>query len=107
MNKVKPGMRFYSKGTTSVRRGVALTAKAKVLNSSLGHWTCEGECGFDPCDTHDLSNDKAYNMAKPTRQPRTSRCAGKCRHAWCAGYDAGYADGEQDGIDGERERRTS
>lgn len=36
--------------------------------------------------------------------PRTSPCAGKCRHAWCAGYNDGYSEGEQDNIDGESKR---
>lgn len=36
--------------------------------------------------------------------PRTSRCASKCRHAWCAGYDVGYEDGEADGQAAEGSR---
>jgi len=31
------------------------------------------------------------------REDRTSPCAGQCRHAWCAGYHAGYWEGFDDG----------
>jgi hypothetical protein len=31
------------------------------------------------------------------RKEFVSRCAGKCNHQWCDGYDAGYGDGYDDG----------
>jgi len=30
-------------------------------------------------------------------EDRSSPCAGKCRHAWCAGYHAAYWEGYDDG----------
>jgi hypothetical protein len=35
-------------------------------------------------------------LRKIAKAERTSRCAGKCRHQWCDGYDAGYGDGQDD-----------
>lgn len=32
------------------------------------------------------------------KRERTSPCAAKCRHVWCAGYNAGYQDGHDDGA---------
>lgn len=41
---------------------------------------------------------KVKTKPKPRYSPSKagSRCAGKCRHQWCLGYDAGYLDGEAD-----------
>ncbi len=43
------------------------------------------------------TEDDMTRSPKP-RKPRkpTERCAGKCRHRYCAGYDDGYADGQVD-----------
>lgn len=34
---------------------------------------------------------------------RSSPCASKCRHQWCAGYNVGYSDGQND----ERDQRKT
>lgn len=48
-------------------------------------------------------NEKRLAALKPKKpQPNNpaisqSPCAGKCRHQWCDGYNAGYSDGQVDG----------
>jgi hypothetical protein len=37
---------------------------------------------------------RGYCAPLPPKE-RTSPCAAKCRHKWCAGYEAGYSDGQE------------